>query len=349
MGEILKILDINSVLMYSTALAIVLGMKLFSPIIARIIILIFHKAFKIKTKVTESGFYGPLKFIIAVIGFGISIYFLKLPIGVINLYKKIFKILAVIATAKALGNSLGANSTFFNKLESKTNFNGNEALNSFISKILKSIIYLIAAFIILKDFNIDLSGLIAGLGIGSAAIALAAQDFVKSIIGGFAIIADQTFEIGDFIEVGTFQGTVIDITFRSTKIKAANNTITSMPNSVIITEYVRNWSKLENRRLEMSLRISLNSSTETINRALSKLKTVLKNHENINSETVRVFLDRIDSDANIIGITTYMDTADYDEYLRIKEDINCKILEVLERENIELVYPTQKVYMKTIN
>ena len=79
------------------------------------------------------------------------------------------------------------------------------------------------------------------------------------------------------------------------------------------------------------------------------MRIISENHENINSETVRVFLDRIDSDANIIGITTYMDTADYDEYLKIKEDINCKILEVLERENIELVYPTQKVYMKTIN
>lgn len=348
MGEIIKILDIDSILTYSIALAIVLGMKLFSPIIAKIIIYIFHKTFKIKTKVAKSGFYGPLKFIITVAGFGISIYFLKLPAGIINLYKKIFKILAIMATAKALGNSLGADSTFFTTLENKTNFKGNEALNAFISKILKSLIYLIAAFIILKDFNIDLSGLVAGLGIGSAALALAAQDFVKSIIGGFAIIADQTFEIGDFIEVGTYQGTVIDITFRSTKIKAVNNTITSMPNSVIITEYVRNWSKLESRRLEMNLRINLNSSTETINRTISNIKTVLKNHENINSETVRVFLDKIDTDANIIGITTYMNTADFDEYLKIKEDINCKILEILEKENIELVYPTQKVYMKTI-
>lgn len=348
MSEILKILDVNSILTYSTALAIVLGMKLLSPIIARLIILIFHKTFKIKTKVTESGFYGPLKFIIAVIGFGIAIYFLRLPIGVINLYKKILKILVIMATAKALGNSLNPKATFFTKLETKTNFKGNEALNAFISKTLKSIIYLIAAFIILKDFNIDLSGVIAGLGIGSAAIALAAQDFVKSIIGGFAIIADQTFEIGDFIEVGDFQGTVIDITFRSTKIKAVNNTITSMPNSVIITEYVRNWSKLESRRLEMRLRISLNSSTETISRVISNLKTMLKSHENINSKTVRVFLDRIEQDANIIGIATYMNTADYDEYLKIKEDINCKILEVLEKENVELVYPTQKVYMKTI-
>ncbi len=348
MSEILKMFDINNILRYSTALAIVLGMKLFSPIIARIIILIFHKTFKINTKVIESGFYGPVKFITTIIGIGIAINFLNLPVEIISFYYKILRILVIMAIAKAFGNSLNPQATFFTKLETKTNFKGNEALNSFISKILKSIIYLIAAFIILKDFNIDLSGVIAGLGIGSAAIALAAQDFVKSIIGGFAIIADQTFEIGDFIEVGDFQGTVVDITFRSTKIKAVNNTITSMPNSVIITEYVRNWSKLESRRLEMSLRINLNSSTETINKTISNIKTMLKTHKKINSETVKVFLDKIDNDANIIGITTYMNTSDYDEYIKIKEDINCKILEILEKENIELVYPTQKVYMKTV-
>lgn len=348
MEKILLGLDVNSVLKYSIALAIVLGMKLFSPIIARIIIYIFHKIFKVNNKTTNSGFYEPLKFLFTVIGFGIAIYFLKLPAGIINLYNKIFKILLILLAAKAFSNCLTPDSTFFSKLEKSTKFNGNEALNSFIGKILKTIIYIVAGFMILSDLNYDLSGLAAGLGILSAALGLAAQDFVKSLIGGFTLITDKSFEIGDFIEVGDFQGTVIAISFRSTKIRAVNNTIISMPNSVVVTEYVKNWSRLENRRLYIELRINLNSSTEVINRCIGKLKTILKAHENIIEDTVRVFLDRIESDANVIGIATYMNTADYDEYIRIKEEINCKILEILERENIELVYPTHNVYMKTI-
>ena len=348
MNEFFKMLDVNSVLMYTTALAIVLGMKLFSPIIARAIIYIFHKLLKVETRTVESGFYGPLKFLFTVIGFGIAIHFLKLPVGVVNLYNKIFKIILIIVIAKALANCLTPNSTFFTKLESTTKFNGNEALNSFIGKIIKAVIYIIAAFMILSEFDYDLSGLAAGLGLGSAVVGLAAQDFVKSLIGGFTIITDKPFEIGDYIEVGTFQGTVIDITFRSTRIKAVNNAIIAMPNSIIVTEYVKNWSKLENRRIEMKLRISLNSSTETINRTISKLKTMLKADENTLEETVTVVLDSIENDANVIWLVTHINTVNYDEYLNIKERINCNILEVLEKENVELVYPTQKVYMKTI-
>ena len=289
-----------------------------------------------------------MKFVITLIGFGLAIHFLKMPVGVVNLYYKIFKTLLILAIAKALSNSLKPDSTFFTKLEANTNFNGNEALNAFIGKILKALIYIVAAFMILSDFNYDLGGLATGLGLGSAVVALAAQDFVKSLIGGFTIITDKPFEIGDYIEVGTFQGTVIDITFRSTRLKAVNNTEISLPNSVIVTEYVKNWSKLEQRRLDMKLRISLNSNTETINRCISKIKTVLKAHPNILEETVVVYFDSIGSDANVISLYAYMNTADYAKYLAVKEEVNCDILSVLERENIELVYPTQKVYMKAL-
>ena len=348
MGEIFSSLDVTAVLTYSIALAIILGSRLVSPIISRIVIYIFHKLFKIETRTVESGFYGPMKFVITLIGFGLAIHFLKMPVGVVNLYYKIFKTLLILAIAKALSNSLKPDSTFFTKLEANTNFNGNEALNAFIGKILKALIYIVAAFMILSDFNYDLGGLATGLGLGSAVVALAAQDFVKSLIGGFTIITDKPFEIGDYIEVGTFQGTVIDITFRSTRLKAVNNTEISLPNSVIVTEYVKNWSKLEQRRLDMKLRISLNSNVETINRCISKIKTVLKAHPNILEETVVVYFDSIGSDANVISLYAYMNTADYAKYLAVKEEVNCDILSVLERENIELVYPTQKVYTKAL-
>lgn len=346
MSEILDKLDINSVLKYSIALAIVLGVKLISPILTKVIITIFHKLFKIEEKASTSGFYSPLKFVITLIGFGIAIYFLELTDGIVNLYNKIFKILIIMAIAKALTNCLSPESTFFTKLEKNTKFNGNEALNAFISKILKAIIYTAAGFMILSDLNYNLSGLAAGLGIVSAALALAAQDFVKSLIGGFSIITDKTFEIGDYIEVGTFQGTVIDITFRSTKIKDVNNAIIAVPNSVIVTEYVKNNSRLENRRLEMNLRIDLNSSTEAINRCESNLRTMLKADKDVLENTVMVTLSSIEDSANVILIVAYINTKSYNEFMKIKERINCNILEILEKENIELVYPTQRVYME---
>ena len=348
MGDLFASWDVNTVLTYSTALAIILGSRVVSPIVARIIIYIFHKILKVRKKVTESGFYEPLKFFFTVIGFGIAIYYLKLPEGVINLYNRIFKILLILTIAKAFSNCLEPDSTFFNKLESTPKFNGNEALNTFLGNVLRVIVYTVAAFMIIHDLGYDLGGLATGLGLGSAVVALAAQDFVKSLIGGFAIITDKPFEIGDFIEIGDYIGIVTEISFRSTRIKGIDKTIISIPNSVIVTAYVKNWSRLENRMISMDLRLDLNANTATINNAISKIKTILKSDEDVLSESVSVHLTAINSDANIVSVFAYVDTTNYGKYLEIKEKINCEILTALESENIELVYPTQKVYMKSI-
>ena len=199
---------------------------------------------------------------------------------------------------------------------------------------------------ILSDLGYNMGGLVTGLGLGSAVVALAAQDFVKSIIGGMQIVADKPFEIGDFIEVGEFAGTVTEITYRSTRIKATNNSIIAVPNSVIVTEYVKNWSRLENRRLDIELRIDLNTPKEKIYKIISKLRTMLKADENVLEDTVIVHLDKIMPDANTIMIAVYVDTAVYLEFLKIKERINCNILDLLERENVDLVYPTQRIFQE---
>lgn len=193
-----------------------------------------------------------------------------------------------------------------------------------------------------------MGGLVTGLGLGSAVVALAAQDFMKSLIGGIQIVADKPFEIGDYIEVGTYAGTVTKITYRSTRIKATNNAIIAVPNSVIVTETVKNWSRLENRRLEIELRLDLNTSKETIYRVVTKLRTMLKADESVLENTVSVHLDKITLDSNLIFIFMYVNTTEYLEFLKIKERINCDILGLLEHENVELVYPTQKIYSKNI-
>ena len=119
---ILKLQE-NSNVKNISALLLVLCAQLLSPIIARIIIKIFHIIFSVKRKTTESAFYGPLKFFIVVLSFGAAIQFLQLTLGLTNLYWKAFKILLILTIAKALGNCMRPDSTFFTKLENNTKFN----------------------------------------------------------------------------------------------------------------------------------------------------------------------------------------------------------------------------------
>ena len=108
-----------------------------------------------------------------------------------------------------------------------------DATTKFMVRGIKFLIYAIAVFIIIFEMGYDLSGLITGLGIGSVVLTLAAQDMIKSLLGGFFIFTDKPFKVGDFIKFSTYEGTVEDITFRSTKIRTLSNSVVQVPNSLI--------------------------------------------------------------------------------------------------------------------
>ena len=347
--NLIKSVNVEYLIKYAEIIVIILGFQIIGPIVSRIIISIVHKLIKSEKKATESGFYKPLKYLFYVLGFYISIYTLGTTKGIEKLADKALRIIVIVLLAKGIADSLNPDSPIFNIINKNSKKeNNNDALNLFLSKVLKTLVYIIMAFVVITEFGYDLSGLAAGLGIASAAVALAAQDIVKSLIGGFTIITDRPFDIGDYIEIGggVYTGTVVDITFRSTRLKVINNSIITIPNSLLVSEYIVNWNKLESRMIETNLRISLESTTEQINRCISKIITVLNTNDIVLEDTTEVHLDRIGEDCNNIFVRTYISITDYSEYLKAKDKILCDILDVLERENIELVYPTQTVYAK---
>ena len=191
-----------------------------------------------------------------------------------------------------------------------------------------------------------MTGLFTALGIFSAAVALAAQEIVKSLIGGMEILTDKPFIIGDWIEVGTHQGTVIDITYRSTRIKSYNNAIITIPNSSITAESIINWNRLSSRRFETNLRLSLDTTSEKLKKIVKEMKLVLENNASVMKDTVEVHVSAISPSSVDIFIFLYVKETDYSKFLKIKEELLCTLLFLVEKENIELAYPTQTLYLK---
>lgn len=206
--ELIKTINVDYLIKYARIIIIILAFQLAGPIISRAIIKVLHKVTKSKKKVTESGYYTPLKYFFYILGFYICIYHLGTTAGIKKLANKLMKIITIILFTKGTADSITPTCFIFTIISKENNdSNGNEALNLFLSKVLRVIIYIISIFIIISELGLgqNLSGLAAGLGIGSAAIALAAQDLVKSLLGGFSIITDKPFEIGDCIEIGEFK------------------------------------------------------------------------------------------------------------------------------------------------
>ena len=332
------------------AIAIIIVFKLLSSTISYAII----RLFKVKTKkakdIRESAFYNPLRIFFIILGVYLAVLFLKTPLNIeqniMDIITTAFKIISTIAFAIGLARSFTVKSTIVKKAREKYKRNIDDTTVSFFLKILRVIIYIIAAFIILTILNININGLIAGLGIGGLIVTLAAQDTAKNLFGGLVIFLDKPFSVGDWIQMDKYEGTIEDITFRTTRIRTFENSLVNVPNSIISDSAVINWSKMEKRRYKANIKIDLSTSVEKLQGLKKKILDMLHEREGIIDDSTMVKFDNISEDGLNMLIYTYTDSVDYGSYLSEVEDINYRILKILKEENIELAYETTNVYLK---
>ena len=168
----------------------------------------------------------------------------------------------------------------------------------------------------------------------------------KNLFGGLVIFLDKPFNVGDWIEMDPYEGTIEDITFRTTRIRTFENSILNVPNSKIADSAVINWSKMEQRRYKVNLRIELGTPVEKLQKLKERVEKMLHERESILDDQTIVRYDNIDENGINMLIYTYTDSVGYDSYLAEVEDINYKLMKILEEENVKVAYDTQNVYVK---
>ena len=341
-----KDITLENVIDIGIGLAIIVIFKIFSSLFAYIIIKMFKFKVKDKKKIKENGFYKPLKTFFLILGIYFGIMCLKLPNNVFGTITKIFRICTILLLAKGFANLFDSSSDTFVKLREKLHFKGTDTTVNFFSKIAKALIYIIAGFIVIAEIGYDLSGLVAGLGISSVVIALAAQDIAKSFLAGISIISDKPFNIGDSIIVGTFSGTVEDITFRTTRIRDAENQVIILPNSMLTTANITNTTKREIRRYYLLLTLELDTPLDKISNLTENIKLALNTHPNIIKDTIKVFFDNISQNGIDISINFNTDIVDTIEFMKFKETINYTLLDMINQADIRLAYSSQSIYLK---
>ena len=216
----------------------------------------------------------------------------------------------------------------------------------FVLKVTRVLIYIVAIFLVLTILEINLTGLIAGLGLGGVIVTLAAQDTAKNLFGGVVIFIDKPFVVGDWIEMDNYEGTIEDITFRTTRIRTFENALVNIPNAIIADASVTNWSKMEKRRYKTNLCVELDTPLEKLELLKAKIEKMLQERESVFDDSIIVRFDQITDNGINVLIYTYTNSVDYASYLKEVEDINIKIMKILREENVELAYDTKTVYVK---
>ena len=347
--DLIEFMTIDRIIDVIIAVCIVILVKIFSGSISYFIIKLFKWDSKHKKEITHSAFYNPLKIFITILGIYSAFLFLKQPlqfsVTFMNWVTMIFKIISVIAFSIGLSKSFTIESSVVKKIVSKSKRELEDSTVNFILKICRVLIYIIAIIIVISLLGVNLNGIIAGLGLGGVIVTLAAQDTAKNLFGGFVIFLDKPFSVGDWIEMGEFEGTVEDITFRSTRIRTFENSVVNVPNATISDSAVINWSKIESRRYRFTLTLELDTPLDKLNTVQERISTMLKKHNNIIDDSIIVKFDTIGDNGINLLICSYTDSVDYMSYLEEKEKINYKILQILKEENVKTAYDTKTVFI----
>jgi MscS family membrane protein len=227
--------------------------------------------------------------------------------------------------------------------ESKTD----NQLVPFIKETLKVIVVIFSVFFILGAiFKLNIASLIAGLGIGGLAIALAAKESLENLLGSFTIFLDKPFVIGDLIKVGGVEGKVEKIGFRSTRIRTAEKSFVTVPNKKLTDGELDNLSLRTHRRAKFNVALAFESKPEQLKNIVKEIQSYLDTHEQILKNESRVRLYDFSESAINIMVVYFVNTMEYDVYVDIRQEINYKIMDILEKNGSAFAYPATTVLMK---
>ena len=286
---------------------------------------------------------APVKFAIILLGIWIAIHRLVYPDSFVKVVDNAYSILIVLDITWFFGR-------LFNSLlqvywGKQSNGQANKMM-PIIKRTILVIVWLIGIVMALSNVGVNISALLGTLGIGGIAFALAAQDTVKNVFGAFTILTDKPFSIGDTIRVDSYEGTVVDVGVRSTKIMNYDKRIITFPNYKITDTSIVNISSEPMRRVVLNLGLTYDTTSEKMKEALELLKSIPKRVENVSSnpsDIVAVFTEYSDSALVIMYIYFIEKQGDI---LGVTSNMNMEILAAFNKAGLNLAFPTRTVYIQ---
>lgn len=298
-----------------------------------------------KTDIDRSlllAFEGPLKGLILAIGIYLALGYLPLSPAVMAFVTSLFRSALIAFIAWGFYSLAGGKA--YDQVSELINIE--QSLAIFVSKVLRVVIIALAVSIIAQEWNYNISGLVAGLGLGGLAISLAAQDSLANIFGGVVIITDKPFAVGDWILTPSVEGTVEEMSLRSTRVRTFANALVTVPNAVLTKEPITNWTRMQKRRVSFHLGVTYTTSREKLQACVSRIRSLLENHPEVHQDLIMVRFEHFASSSLDIFIYYFTKTKVWPEFLALREEINFKIMEILEEEGVSVAFPSRSIYFE---
>jgi len=332
------------------ALAIFLVFLLVKGIFTRVIFgflfrLTGQTRFNLDRELLEA-FEKPLKTFFAILGGFLALAYLPLPENVQEVVTQFFRIVLVLLAAWGIYNLLQPGSFLFRGMGQKLNLGEDRILIPFIAQIARVILIALTISVIAEELGYNVNQFVAGLGIGGLALALAAQHTLSNIFAGMMIIIDKPFDIGDWIYTSSVEGIVEEVNFRTTRVRTFAESLITVPNSQLAAEAINNRSRMPKRRVFFRLGVTYTTSREKLRKCVQEIRTLLETHPEVNKDMIMVYFDQFNDSSLDILIYFFTRPIDWSEHLRVKEDINFKIMEILENQGVSVALPGRSIYFE---
>lgn len=347
--DYIKNLQREQVIEMLIAIVVVILFFVMGSFIAYGILRIFYKKDN-REQIRDSKLYKNLRDFIYITGLYVGSRILSLTIEHDQFIAKLYRIAIIWTVANVVCGVFEIQEALNEKFELQKKYFKRNRKDRFMTVIAKDItrivVYIAASYLTLKEFNYDLGGLATGLGIVGAVVALAAQDVVKQLIAGVAIVSDKPFEMGDWIEANGVEGTVEEISWRSTKIRNLEDLVITIDNNVLLASNVVNWGKIQKRVYKSNIRLPLETPERDVEKVINRIRFILKYNNEVVRDSISVELLTIQNDA--LEIEIYLDSTvtDLNDFKAFCNKINLTILNILETQGINLSYPGQNIYIK---
>lgn len=355
----------NSIKSYLLFLGIILfGLilkKLFSKIISKFFFTLFKRFSKeIKIDTFLELLVKPIELLITIIILYIAINQLSYPLDVvvfkratsqpaytvtvIEVLDKVFLFLAILSAFRILLRTIDFIAHVFAYKASLTESKTDDQMVPFLRELSKIVAIVMGVFVVMgMVFNMNVATIIAGLGIGGLAIALAAQDTLQNLLGSFTIFADKPFVVGDLVNVAGYDGVVEKVGFRSTLLRTMDKTLVVIPNKKMIDSPLENLTLRNLRRVKFNVGLLYGTSPKVIKKISIEITEYVQTHKETTQDTLVTFDSFGDSSLNL-QVLYFIEIVDYQIYMKIKEEINYKVMDIVLDHGAEFAFPSKTLY-----
>ena len=299
---------------------------------------------------------GPLKFIPIVLGIFFFTQWFELSENALKFFLTIVKTFIAFVLFWAAYNVLTPLSsvleTILSKLTQKSETLFAEEFTQLIIRALKIAVMIVGFIIILSQWGINVVPLLGGLGILGMAVGFGAQDSIANIFGGIKILLDGQFRRGDWIQTPDIEGTVFEIGIATTKVREFDKAITSIPNKRMSESAIKNYSRMTNRRVKMTIGVEYSSTANQLENIVDRIREYLQSNPDIaqpETESVLQMAHLTSFGASSIDISLYYftKTTNWVEWRRVVHENIIEYKRIVEREGAAFAFPSQSIYLES--